>query len=262
MAALLLGALLSGPWILRSFWARRSSNPVRRGVARAAELGCFSCHGVQGSSGIPDPGSKDLSVPSWSGGMYMMYVKDDRDIQRYILKGSVPKVERSDDQPADAPPPRAAVGMPAYRDAVKGTDLQDLTAAYKVLSGMVSPPSGSPAERGLALATQWKCFSCHGPGGSGGFPNPGSFAGFIPGWYGADFKDLVRDRGEFDSWVSRGTLKRLTDNRAASYFMSRQKLGMPDYRSFTDADLEALWSYTRWLADTGGGTSAAREERR
>lgn len=228
-------------------------------MARAAELGCFSCHGAQGSAGIPDPGSKDLTVPAWSGGLYMMYVKDDRDIQRYILKGSVPKVEPPENQPAGAPLPRAAVGMPAYRDALKGTDLRDLTAAYKVLSGMVSPPSGSAAEHGLALATQWKCFACHGPGGSGGFANPGSLTGFIPGWYGADFKDLVRDRAEFDSWVRHGTLQRLVDNRVASYFLARQKLGMPDYRDFTDADLDALWGYAQWLARTEGGTRTQEE---
>jgi len=259
VAVLLIAALVAMPWVLRTFWSRRASNPVRRGVARASELGCFSCHGAQGSSGIPDPGSKDLAVPAWSGGMYMMYVKDDRDIQRYIQAGSVPKVEPGEGQPADAPPPRAAIGMPAYRDALRGTDLQDLTAAYKVLSGMVAPPSGSPAERGLALATQWKCFACHGPGGSGGFPNPGSFAGFVPGWYGPDFKDLVRNRAEFDSWVRTGTLERLAKNKAAAYFMSHQKIGMPDYRGFTDAELEGLWGYAQWLAGTGGGTTLRKE---
>ena len=97
------------------------------------------------------------------------------------------------------------------------------------------------------------------PGGSGGFPNPGSFAGFVPGWYGADFKDLVRDRSEFDGWVRTGTSQRLAKNRAAVYFMSRQKIGMPDYRTFTDADLDALWSYTRWLAGTEGGTVSRKE---
>jgi len=259
--ALLLVVLLAGPWVFQIYWAHRSSNPVRRGVQRARELGCFSCHGNLGSAGLKDPGGDNLEVPAWSGGMSMMYVQSDSDIQHYILEGSIPKVESPASPAVNAKPPKAEVAMPAFRRALRGSDLEDLTAAFKVLSAMVSPPAGSPEERGFSQARTWGCFSCHGPGASGGLPNPGSFAGFIPGWYGPDFRDMVRDRGEFDSWVRQGRIARFERNPVAARFMTRQRIQMPAYRRFSPADLDDLWAYTRWLEESGGGTRSGRDSK-
>jgi mono/diheme cytochrome c family protein len=249
--ALTLLLLLGGPWLARAYWTYRSSNPVRRGVIRAGDLGCFSCHGDRGSQGIPDPGARDLSVPAWSGGMYMMYVKNDQDIRRYILNGSTPKVESREGFAGSAP--RAALTMPSYRGHLQGKDLEDLVAAYKVLSGMAGPPPGGPEERGYQLARQWHCLSCHGAGGSGGLPDPGSFSGFIPGWYGADFKDLVRSQEEFVAWIRDGGIPRLAHNPLASYFLRRQRIRMPRYRNLEAGEVQDLWAYVRWLNRSGGG---------
>ncbi len=257
--ALILGALLAGPWLFQIYWAQRSSNPVRRGVVRASELGCFSCHGNLGTAGLKDPGGDNLEVPTWNGGMYMMYVQSDSDIHHFILEGSIPKVE-SPEPAANGKPVKAEVAMPAFRRVLRGSDLEDLTAAFKVLSAMVSPPAG-PEERGLSLARAWGCFSCHGPGGSGGLSNPGSFAGFIPGWYGPDFQDTVRDRSEFDAWVREGRITRFASNPVAARFMSRQRIQMPAYRRFSPADLDDLWAYTRWLEATEGGTRPGRDSK-
>jgi len=147
----------------------------------------------------------------------------------------------------------AAIRMPAYRDVLRGSDLDDLTAAFLVLSGMGRPDRGAPEGRGYDLAREWRCFSCHGAGGSGGLPNPGSFAGFIPGWYGADFGDLVRDREEFDAWIREGEIPRLTSSRIASHFIRRQRIQMPPYRDLTAQELDDLWAYASWLAATDGG---------
>ena len=253
--ALILVALLAGPWVFQIYWAQRSSNPVRRGVVRARELGCFSCHGNLGTAGLKDPGGDNLEVPAWNGGMSMMYVQNDSDIHHYILEGSIPKVESPD---ANGKPVQAAVAMPSFRRVLKGSDLEDLTAAFKVLSAMVSPSAGSPEERGLSLARTWGCFSCHGPNGSGGLPNPGSFAGFIPGWYGPDFHDTVRDRTEFDDWVHEGRIARFDSNPLAARFMTRQRIQMPAYRRFSTADLDDLWATTRWLEETDGGSRPGR----
>lgn len=257
--ALILVALLAGPWVFQTYWAHRSSNPVRRGVVRAGELGCFSCHGNLGTAGLKDPGGDDLEVPTWNGGMSMMYVRNDSDIHHYILEGSIPKVESPEPSAGNGKPVKAEVVMPAFRKVLEGSDLEDLTAAFKVLSAMVSPPTGGPEERGLSLARAWGCFSCHGPGGSGGLPNPGSFAGFIPGWYGPDFRDTVRDRGEFDAWVREGRITRFASNPLAARFMSRQRIQMPAYRRFSPADLDDLWAYTRWLEETEGGTRQGKD---
>lgn len=269
LVAFALLGLFAGPAAVRVYWTWRSSNPVRRGVARARQLGCFSCHGNLGTGGIKDPGLLNLETPAWDGGLYMMYVKNDGDIRNYILKGSVPKISVSNRaEKADEPsggrvvePPRAAVVMPSFEDTLCGTDLEDLVAAYKYLAGMVRPPADSAEQRGFDLARKWSCFACHGAGASGGLPNPGSFTGFIPGWYGSDFRDLVRDRKEFDGWIQSGSIPRLAGNPLAANFIRRQRIKMPAYRDFSARERDDLWAYTRWLGKTGGGVEDIGEQK-
>ncbi len=248
---LLLGILAvaiaaASPWIVAGYWRVRSDNTIRRGIARVQELGCFSCHGELGRSGIPIPGS-DEGVPQWSGSVWMMYVKNDEDIRRYIVEGSPRKAHHDHNHDT------VAVSMPAYGNVINERDLADLVATFKVLAGMVAPDRGTPARAGYNLARQWKCFSCHGPAGSGGLSNPGSLTGFIPGWYGADFRDLVRDRDEFDTWIREGAIPRLSGHPIASFFLDRQMLPMPAYRELTQDELDNLWAYAQWLKDTDGG---------
>lgn len=248
--------LLLTPWMMRTFWSVRSSNPVRRGVQLAESLGCFSCHGMQGREGIPDPGKDDDTVPAWSGGVWMMYVNSDEEIRNYIRFG-----ERSvsiDDHEKEAEHSHGSHGidMPAFDDRLSTSEVDDLVAAFRVLSRMAPPPEDSSARRGYDLSRKWKCGTCHGAGASGGLPNPGSFTGFIPGWYGADFRDLVADRTEFDDWIREGEIERLKNHPIASIFIRRQKISMPAYEDLTDIDLDDLWSYTEWLAETRGGIDA------
>jgi hypothetical protein len=124
-----------------------------------------------------------------------------------------------------------------------------------ILSEMAAPPADSPAQRGYQTAKTWGCFSCHGAGASGGLPNPGSLTGFVPGWYGDDFKDLVRGRQEFDSWIRDGGIPRLAKNPLAARFIRRQRIQMPRYRNLDPEPLDQLWAYAGWLAKTGGGST-------
>ncbi len=244
---MLIGLL--APRAVRGYWSWRSSNPVRRGMQLASDLGCFHCHGQLGGEGLPDPLS--LEVPAWSGGVWMMYVDSDDEIREYILDGISQARARARGRGGGAD--EHGIKMPAYRDVIDARDLEDLVATFKVLAGMNLPPADSAARRGRQLAANWRCFACHGPAGAGGLPNPGSFAGFIPGWYGPDFDDLVRDRGEFDGWIRDGTIPRLADSALGSFFLKRQRVPMPAYPALTDAELDDLWAYVQWLAETGGG---------
>ncbi len=236
---------------------------MRRGVALATELGCFYCHGELGRTGLPDPGESDTEVPSWSGGVWMMYVENDEEIRNWILHGSRTKPDEAVDEHdhahahAEESHGEKAIHMPAYEAVLGSQDLEDLVAAFKVLSGMSRPPSNSPERRGYEVARSWRCFSCHGPSGSGGHSNPASFAGFVPGWYGADFRDLVESREEFDTWIREGAIPRLSDNPIASWFIRRQRVPMPAYANLRSADRDDLWAYVQWLDETDGGTKGA-----
>lgn len=143
--------------------------------------------------------------------------------------------------------------MPAFAEELGETDLDDLVATFKVLSLMNRPAAETPAGRGFDLARQWKCFSCHNVGAAGGRPNTDSFTGYIPGWYGADFRDLVRSRAEFDQWVTTGGVDRLRQNAIARFFTAHQHVKMPSYKNFTKEQLDDLYAFSQWLAQTDGG---------
>jgi mono/diheme cytochrome c family protein len=184
----------------------------------------------------------------------MMYVKDDAEIREFIRDGVSRR--RAESQAAQEARRAAAIAMPAYRGVLDDGQVDDLAAAFQVLSGMKAPPDDTPERRGHQAAEARECFSCHGPGGSGGLPNPRSFTGFIPGWYGADFRDLVRDKAEFEAWVRTGSIPRLAANPVASRFIRRQRLKMPAYRNLTAEELADLWAYVTWLDRTRGGLDA------
>ncbi len=246
------GAALALP-AARFYWRVRADNPVRRGVRLARAMGCFSCHGELGAGGVPDP-ALGREVPGGSGGVWMMYVQDEGEAAEFIERGI--SARRAASRTAAESRARAAIRMPAYGAVLDRGEIEALTAAFLVISGMSRPQDDTPEAKGYDVAEKRRCFSCHGPGGSGGLPNPRSFTGFVPGWYGADFADLVRDRGEFDHWTREGSLPRLEANRAAAWFIERQRLKMPAYRDLPADELDALWAYVAWLGKTRGGLDA------
>ncbi len=243
MVLLLLGVCTLP--LLRLYWSQRSSNPVRRGWAITQVQACFVCHGSNGSQGIDDPGLKQ-AIPGWTATHGSEVPRTQKELRDYILFGH-PKGE--------SPARGAALPMPGYEDRLSASEVNDVMATVRVLAGWATPDSPSAAARGSELANRWDCFSCHGPAGAGGVANPGSFTGRIPGWYGAEFEHLVRDRDEFEQWVRGGQISRLADAPLARYFQRRQTLKMPPYRQLSDVDVDDLWAYTRWLDSSDGGAT-------
>jgi mono/diheme cytochrome c family protein len=225
------------------------ASEAQRGRALAEGLGCFNCHGPGGRGGVPNPGSKTKEVPSFHEGTLMMYAHTDQDLREYILDGAPAK--KRDQALYQSEMKAQALQMPAFRGFVSDDEVAALVAYLRAASDMLVPPD-EPAARGAELADANGCFDCHGVMGAGGLPNPGSLKGYIPGFGGPDFHELVRSDDELRGWIADGGIARLRDDPLASFFLGRQRIQMPSYTDrLSTADIDALVAYVRWL---DGGT--------
>jgi mono/diheme cytochrome c family protein len=219
--------------------------PAARGQRLAAELGCFSCHGPGGGGGTKNPGSEEGSVPAFTERTQMMYVKTDDDLREYVLDGA-PRRKR-DDPDYRAKMEAAALRMPAYRAFVSTAEVNDIVAFLRATSGQILPDE-ERASRGGDVALDLGCAACHGPLGSGGVPNPGSFKGYVPAFWGADFEDLVRDDDELRTWIAKGQIPRIAEHPIGGRFFRRQAIKMPAYEPFVSAeDMDSLIAWVRWV---------------
>ena len=229
---------------LRVYWWWSESNPIRRGATTAARVGCLSCHGPEGTTGLPDPNT-GVEVPTWDGGVPMMYVSGPDEVREYILDGVSKR--RAASASAQAERERSAIRMPAYRDVLNAREVEDLVAYFMAASQMESI-ADEVASKGRDLVRAHRCESCHGFAGAGGVLNPGSFKGYIPGWRGADYDELVLDEGELRQWILEGGIERFATDRLASYFVSRQRVQMPPYKQvLTAQETDAVVAYLDWV---------------
>jgi mono/diheme cytochrome c family protein len=239
-----IAAWLGAPAAIRAYWWRQESNPIRRGAELAARSGCFSCHGPEGARGLPDPGISQ-SVPQWDGGVPMMYVNGAQEVREYIQDGVSKRRARSESAASERR--KAAVLMPAYRDVLRNEEVDDLVA-YVMAIAQLEPISDPDAAKGRDLVRRFRCEACHGISGSGGVLNHGSLKGYVPGWLGPDYPELVRSEEELQQWILEGGTERLNQARLARFFINRQRVKMPAYRTaMTEDDTRAIGAYIRLL---------------
>ena len=238
--------------------------PTVRGERLATGLGCFTCHGPGGTGGVANPtrvtadgknwrtlGSEG-EVPAFTEQTQMMYVKTTDDLREYVLDGA-PK-RRRDDPEYRQKMEAAALHMPSYRDRVSTAQLEDLVAFLRASSGQIFPEE-KEAAKGGELALELDCFACHGPMGAGGQQNPGSFKGYIPGFWGADFEELVQSDEELEEWIEDGKIDRIAEHPIGKHFFEGQSVKMPAYEDYVQpADIKALAAYVRWLHSDGWRT--------
>ncbi len=243
--ALAEGAIL-GVWWFRDPARALGGSPVLRGRNVAHRLGCFGCHGPDGTGGVSNPGARIGEVPGWAGGTFMMYNDSPGEIREWILDG-VPR--RLRDDAADEERRRGQlISMPSYRGRVGGGDLEDLVSYVQSVSAAFKPPDGSAAAEGRRLALENGCFGCHGPEGRGLSPNPGSLKGYIPAWDSDDYMELVTSPEEFHEWVAEGEIRRLRQDPAAAWFLDSQQIKMPPYRGVLDREaIERVRAYVEWV---------------
>ena len=249
--ALALVAALETAWLLyptvRRLVLSLEETPAARGHRLAAEFGCFACHGPEGGGGTKNPGSQEGEVPAFTEQTQMMYVKTTDDLREYILDGA-PK-RRRDDPDYVARMEGAALRMPAYRAFLSSRQVDDLVAYLRAVSGQVLPAQDeAQVARGGELTAEYHCFSCHGPFGAGGLANPGAFKGYVPGFWGEDYADLVHDDDELHRWIADGQIARISEHPIGGFFFRRQAVKMPAYGKFlSPEDIDAIAAYVKWL---------------
>ncbi len=250
LAALALGVLLAvaGPPVGRFVLWQRELNPILSGRILAEEQGCFGCHWSFARAEIPNPGSRWGSIPRFAEGNARMYADSRQDIEEFIRFGA-PRSWR-ESEAASARLADQRIRMPAYGALLSEGEIESLVAFASAVE-RVERPADDLAARGRDLARSSGCFSCHGVDGSGGVANPRSLGGFIPGFLGGNFPDLVQDEAEFREWVREGTSRRLEANPLIRWFWRRQQLAMPPYRGeLGDEELAALWT---WIESARAG---------
>jgi mono/diheme cytochrome c family protein len=229
--------------------------PAERGHQVAVEAGCFDCHGPDGIGGVKNPGSAYGEVPGFADGTPMMWSKNEQELREYVLKGA--PARKLADPLYKREMEAQLLTMPAYGSVLSHRQVDDLIVYLRAVSGLITP-TDAVAANGQELAYRYGCFNCHGPMGAGTSRNMGSLKGYIPGWWGNDFRDLVHSEEELRGWINDGEIARLRDHPVARYFTRSQRVSMPAYHDFMpEKDLEALMQYVRWV-NAGGWRSAPR----
>jgi cytochrome c553 len=110
---------------------------------------------------------------------------------------------------------------------------------------------------GERLARRYYCFQCHGELGQGGFPNKGALKGYVPGFFGSDFRALTNNGSPsgIEAWITRGTnldlTGRLIEGPIAAFFIERQAIHMPSFDSLSGRELDLLVDYVSVLNRLG-----------
>lgn len=268
IALLAVGAAAAAAF---AFERRAELAPAGRGAELAARSGCFACHGQseldrRGNFRRANDGSwRPRAIPSlWDNGI------DDRAVLIDWIANGVPAAEAKEHE-------RLFMRMPAYRDVLPEKDI-DAIAAWILAQGLTLSKGNGNGERpvdsaalragarleGIALLTagdrlsrQHGCYQCHGELGQGGVRNPNSFKGYIPGFFGRDFRKLTAggDAAEIRHWIDEGRGRAIEEGwtgRLARRFFEGQTIGMPAYRErLTEAEKQVLVDYLLWLNARG-----------
>ena len=128
--------------------------------------------------------------------------------------------------------------------------LETAWLAYPPLRARVLALEESPAVRGAQVAVRLGCFGCHGPGGSGGMPNPGSEEGTVPAFTQRTQMMYVRNADDLREYVLDGSPTRKREDPEYRVRMEAAALRMPAYRGrVSPREVEDLVAFLRAASD-------------
>ncbi len=97
-----------------------------KGREAAGKHGCLVCHGVEGSGGLPNPGSLGGFVPGFLGGNFAHMVQDETEFREWVVDGTSSRLERN--PLARFFLRRQRIAMPAYGESVSDEEIAAIRA--------------------------------------------------------------------------------------------------------------------------------------
>jgi mono/diheme cytochrome c family protein len=217
-------------------------SPANRGAQLAVRAGCMSCHGSGGPASVNPArsGPSDTVPPLFS-------ERQSPDELRQWIRNGVPD-DRAGSEVYLQARSRKILQMPGFGGRLNESEIEDLASYVALMQyGHEAQKSGSGSD-GEKVARKFACFTCHGELGQGGVENLGSLKGYIPGFFGSDFRALTRNgsREDIREWILDGHSQFFWEQGFAGvnpgrYFTERQAVRMPAYRgAISEPELESL----------------------
>ena len=101
-------------------------------------------------------------------------------------------------------------------------------------------------QRGWSVADRKGCFTCHGPGGLRGMPNPGYGLGDVPPWAGGLVTMYAENEQELREWILDGIPQRLKGDPEQMKLREGMVVEMPAWRGqISEQQIDQIWAYIR-----------------
>jgi mono/diheme cytochrome c family protein len=211
------------------------SSPAQEGAEVAVRAGCFSCHGKESGQGSVNP-SRNSSPADFPRIPSMFERRHAPETLREWIEEGVSSERRQSRAYVETRRQRL-LQMPAFRHHLSSGEIEDLMAFLALRQYSVSDQSEKTLSLGEQLAQRSGCFTCHGELGQGGVRNPGSLKGYIPGFFGQDFRALTRNGNLKDviEWIENGASEAFLNQGflgfyPGRFFSQRQVIQMPAYK--------------------------------
>jgi mono/diheme cytochrome c family protein len=107
-----------------------------------------------------------------------------------------------------------------------------------------------PVQRGARIAQAQGCFTCHGPGGLRGAPDPGYGMDEVPAWTGGLVTMYANDEAELREWILDGIPRRVRADPEQMKLREHAVVLMPAWRGrLGQGEVDDLVAYVKAVSD-------------
>ena len=118
-------------------------------------------------------------------------------------------------------------------------------------------------QRGFDVASRRGCFTCHGPGGTHGVPNPGHGLGDVPSFTDGLIHMYARDESEIREWIQDGLTRRVREDPEGMALRRDATIRMPAWRGLmSEGELDDLVAFVKAVSDFERPDDARAQEGR